>query len=61
MTAGAITYDEYLYRVNDSQSMSDKGQMQFFWPEAKHFSQPTVVFDLDKNKKRIALEKVKVA
>ena len=41
--------------------MSDKGQMLFFWPEAKHFSQPTEVFELDENKDRIALEKVKVS
>ena len=40
--------------------MSDKGQMCFYWPEKKHISEKTEVFDLDGDHEKIAYERIRV-
>ena len=60
ITKGAITYDEYVYQVNSSYELENKGIMSFYWPESKHISQDAEVFELDGATERHAYERVKV-
>ena len=60
LTPRTITFDEFVYEANSEDQKIKKGNNCFYWAEAKHITEKTQVFDLDKNTDRVVFERTKV-